>query len=196
MNKNFYALMSRMKYINRWALMRNTRAENLSEHSLEVAVVAHALVLIRNRRFGGHLNAERAAVLGMFHDAPEILTGDLPTPVKYYSDDVREAYKTVETSACQTMLDMLPDDLRDDYRPFFFAGEGDSELWRYVKAADKICALTKCIEEKKAGNSEFEKAAETTLKAIKALEMPEAECFLKEFIPGYELTLDELRADG
>lgn len=194
MNKNFYALMSRMKYINRWALMRNTREENLSEHSLEVSVTAHALVLIHNRRFGGHLSAERAAVLGMFHDAPEILTGDMPTPVKYYSDSVREAYKTVESSACQTILDMLPDDLRDDYRPFFFPCDGDAALWHFVKAADKICALTKCIEEKKAGNSEFAKAAETTLKAIKALNMPEAECFLEEFVPGYELTLDELRA--
>lgn len=194
MNKNFYALISRMKFINRWALMRNTREETLSEHSLEVAVVAHALVLLHNRRFGGKLNAERAAVLGIFHDAPEILTGDMPTPVKYYSESVRDAYKTVESNACRTILEMLPDDLKDDYRPFFFPEEADAELWRFVKAADKLCALTKCIEENKAGNSEFEKAAETTLRAIKALDLPEAECFLNEFIPGYRLTLDELRS--
>lgn len=194
MNKNFYALISRMKFINRWALMRNTREETLSEHSLEVAVVAHALVLLHNRRFGGKLNAERAAVLGIFHDAPEILTGDMPTPVKYYSESVRDAYKTVESNACRTILEMLPDDLKDEYRPFFFPEEADAELWRFVKAADKLCALTKCIEENKAGNSEFEKAAETTLRAIKALDLPEAECFLNEFIPGYRLTLDELRS--
>ena len=194
MNKNFYALISRMKFINRWALMRNTREETLSEHSLEVAVVAHALVLLHNRRFGGKLNAERAAVLGIFHDAPEMLTGDMPTPVKYYSESVRDAYKTVESNACRTILEMLPDDLKDDYRPFFFPEEADAELWRFVKAADKLCALTKCIEENKAGNSEFEKAAETTLRAIKALDLPEAECFLNEFIPGYRLTLDELRS--
>lgn len=194
MNKNFYALISRMKFINRWALMRNTREETLSEHSLEVAVVAHALVLLHNRRFGGKLNAERTAVLGIFHDAPEILTGDMPTPVKYYSESVRDAYKTVESNACRTILEMLPDDLKDDYRPFFFPEEADAELWRFVKAADKLCALTKCIEENKAGNSEFEKAAETTLRAIKALDLPEAECFLNEFIPGYRLTLDELRS--
>lgn len=190
---NFFALISRMKYINRWALMRNTRSENLSEHSLEVAAVAHALALIHKKRFGGNINAERAAVLGMFHDAPEILVGDMPTPVKYHSEAVREAYKTVEESACRTILEMVPDDLRDEYLPLFFQSESDGELWRYVKAADKICALTKCIEEKKAGNSEFDKAAETTLKAIKALEMPEVECFLQEFIPGFKLTLDELR---
>lgn len=195
MNHHFYAMMSRMKYINRWALMRNTRAENLSEHSLEAAVVAHALVLLHNRRFGGSLSAERAAVLGLFHDAPEILTGDMPTPVKYYSAGVREAYKTVEASACATMLGLLPDDLRDDYRPFFFPEDGDAALWRFVKAADKICALTKCIEEQKAGNSEFSKAAETTLAAIHALDLPEAALFLREFLPGYELTLDELRTD-
>ena len=129
---NFFALISRMKYINRWALMRNTRSENLSEHSLEVAAVAHALALIHNTRFGGNINAERAAVLGMFHDAPEILVGDMPTPVKYHSEAVREAYKTVEESACRTILEMVPGDLRDEYLPLFFQSESDGELWRYV----------------------------------------------------------------
>jgi 5'-deoxynucleotidase len=192
-NYHFFAMISRMKYINRWSLMRNSHSENLSEHSMEAAAVAHALVSIHNRRFGGSLNAERAALLGLYHDAPESLTGDMPTPVKYHSPKLREAYKSVEDNACLTLINMLPEDLRGAYKPFFFPAPIDAELWKYVKAADKICALTKCIDEKKAGNSEFEKAADSIRKAISEMRLPEAECFLEEFLPSYSLTLDEIK---
>ena len=192
-NYHFFAMISRMKYIDRWSLMRNSRSENLSEHSMEAAVVAHALVLLHNRRFGGELNAERAALLGLYHDAPESLTGDMPTPVKYHSKELRKAYKSVEDNACLTLINMLPDDLKGDYKPFFFPAPEDAELWKYVKAADKICALTKCIDEKKAGNTEFEKAEGSVREAITAMQMPEADCFLNEFLPGYSLTLDEIK---
>lgn len=190
---HFFAMISRMKYINRWSLMRNTRSENLSEHSMEVACVAHALVLLRNRRFGGSLNAERAAVLGLYHDAPESLTGDMPTPVKYHSRALREAYLSVEENACNTLIGLLPDDLKDDYRPFFFPREEDAELWGFVKAADKICALIKCIEEEKAGNTEFKKAAGSLREAVAVMKLPEADMFLNEFLPGFRISLDEIK---
>ncbi|MEI6578995.1 MAG: 5'-deoxynucleotidase [Eubacteriales bacterium] len=192
-NYHFFAMISRMKYINRWSLMRNSHSENLSEHSMEVAAVAHALVLLHNRRFGGSLNAERAALLGIYHDMPESLTGDMPTPVKYQSIKLREAYKSVEDNACQTLLNMLPCDLRGDFEPFFFPAPEDAELWSYIKAADKICALTKCIEEKKAGNTEFDKAAVSIKEAIAAMDMPEAVCFMNEFLPSYSKTLDDIK---
>jgi len=192
---NFFAMISRMKYINRWSLMRNSRPENLSEHSLEVAVVAHALAVIRNTRCAGSLNAERAALLGLYHDAPESLTGDMPTPVKYHSEQLRNAYRSVEDNACHTLVDMLPAYLAQYYAPFFFPEKADAELWQIVKAADKICALIKCIEEKKAGNTEFEKAAESLQKAIAALHLPEADIFMSDFLPAYAKSLDELKED-
>lgn len=193
MENGFYAMISRMKYINRWALMRNEHSENLAEHSFEVSVIAHALTVIGNKRFGKNLDSERAAFLGLYHDAPETLTGDMPTPVKYYSDEVRNAYKTVEDVACKSLMEMLPEDFREDYEAAFMPREEDRELWKYVKAADKISALIKCMEEKKAGNSEFVLAGESTSKSIQALELPEAEVFVKEFLPAYEMTLDELK---
>ena len=192
-NKNhFFAMLSRMKYISRWALMRNTHDENISEHSLEVASVAHALAVIHNKRFGGNVNADRAAVLGVYHDTPEIITGDMPTPVKYYSEQVKEAYSQVEDDACKALLEMIPEDLREEYKPFFFKQEEDRQLWKFVKAADKICALTKCIEETQAGNRDFSGAAETTRQAIEEMNMPEAKCFIDEFLESYGLTLDEM----
>ncbi len=193
MEKGFFAMASRMKYINRWALMRNEHSENLSEHSFEVAVIAHALAVIRNRRFGGNVNGERAALLGLYHDMPETLTGDMPTPVKYYSEEVRSAYKTVEENACKSLVEMLPEDFREDFSPCLIAKEGDEELWKLVKAADKISALIKCLEEKKAGNSEFIKAGEGIEESIRKMGLPEAEVFIEEFLPAYEMTLDELR---
>lgn len=193
MSSNFFAMISRMKYIDRWSLMRNSHRENLSEHSMETACVAHALAIIGNKRFGRHLNAERAALLGLYHDAPECLTGDMPTPVKYYSEQVREAYKTVEDSACENLVAMLPEDLRAEYLPLFYTAEADGELWELVKAADKICALIKCIEEAKAGNGEFSSAADSLAKTVKTLGMPEADVFVDEFLPGFEMTLDELK---
>lgn len=193
MKKGFFAMASRMKYINRWALMRNEHSENLSEHSFEVAVIAHALAVIRNKRFGGNVNGERAALLGLYHDMPETLTGDMPTPVKYYSEEVRAAYKTVEENACRSLIEMLPEDFREDFSPLLIAKEGDEELWKLVKAADKISALIKCLEEKKAGNSEFVKAGEGIEESIRKSGLPEAEVFIEEFLPAFEMTLDELR---
>lgn len=189
---HFFAMLSRMKYINRWALMRNTHVENISEHSLEVATVAHSLAVIHNKRFGGNVNADRVAVLGVFHDAPEIITGDMPTPVKYYSKQIRDAYSSVEDNACQALLDMIPEDIREEYKPFFIKQEEDRRLWKFVKAADKICAYTKCLEEAKAGNHDFDKAAKTNLKSLQELDMPEVNCFMEDFIPSYGLTLDEM----
>lgn len=193
MENGFFAMVSRMKYINRWALMRNEHSENLSEHSFEVSVIAHALAIIGNKRFGKNYNGERAALLGLYHDTPETLTGDMPTPVKYYSDEVRNAYKTVEENACKNIISMLPEDLRDEFSPLFITTPEDEELHKLVKAADKISALIKCIEEKKAGNSEFIKAGEGLEKSVANLGIPEAEVFVNEFLPAYELTLDELK---
>lgn len=193
MQSDFFALMARMKYINRWALMRNAHEENLSEHSLDVAITAHALVLLHNRTAQEPLSAERAAVLALFHDAPEILTGDMPTPVKYHNEQVREAYRSVEESACETILSLLPESLREEYVPMFVPQEADAPLWRFVKAADKICALTKCIAERQAGNLEFEQAAASTREAIRKMRCPEAEQYLESFLPGFSKTLDELK---
>ena len=182
-----------MKYIDRWALMRNTESESLMQHSYEAAVVAHALAVIGNKRFNMGLDADRAAVVGMFHDAPEILTGDMPTPVKYYNPIIRDAYKDIEKDAVNELICMLPEDLRDEYEEVFETNVDDPELLKIVKAADKICALIKCIEEEKAGNTEFRKAKEATEAAIHAMDCPAAEVFLSEFIPQFSLTLDQLR---
>lgn len=193
MNNEFYAMISRMKYIDRWALMRNTESESLMQHSYEAAVVAHALAVIGNKRFNMNLDADRAAVVGMFHDAPEILTGDMPTPVKYYNPIIRDAYKDIEKDAVNELICMLPEDLRNEYEEVFETNVDDPELLKIVKAADKICALIKCIEEEKAGNTEFRKAKEATEAAIHAMNCPAAEVFLSEFIPQFSLTLDQLR---
>ena len=190
---HFFAYIDRMRYIERWALMRNSVRENIQEHSHQVAVLAHALAVIRNEFFGGQVDAGAVAAAALYHDAGEILTGDMPTPVKYYSPHIREAYAQVEQSACEHLVSMLPEDLRADFAPFFFKDETDEELWKLVKAADKICAYIKCIEEKKAGNTEFDRAAESTLESINALDIPEAEEFMKEFLDGYRLTLDEIK---
>ena len=191
MSNHFFAMHSRMKYINRWALMRNTVSENISEHSNDVAVIAHALAVIRNVRFGGNLNAERAAFLGLYHDMTEIITGDMPTPVKYHSEDMREAFKEVEDKAGRKLISMLPEDMARYYESAFFPREEDKYLWQIVKAADKISALIKCIEEKNAGNNEFGKALESTRASVESMAMPEADVFLKEFLPSFYLSLDE-----
>lgn len=190
---SFFAMLSRMKLIDRWALMRNSRKENLSEHTLETAIISHALVGIACDVFGKNLDADRAAVIALFHDAPEIITGDMPTPVKYHNEEVRKAYQTVEDYACEEMLDMLPENLRDRYKPFFFKQESDAELWKYVKAADKLSALIKCIEEKKTGNTEFDNAAQSSRRALDEMGMEEVKYFIETFLEGYELTLDELK---
>ena len=192
MSSHFYAFLSRMKYINRWALMRNTNEENLSQHSHEVAAVAYALCVIGNRRYGKNYNCERASLLGLYHDMPEILTGDLPTPVKYFNPEIKEAYKKVEEVAAEKLLDTLPEDLRADFEFLFNKKEEDKELWEIIKAADKISALIKCIEERKAGNIEFSKAEQSTLDSIRQMNLREADDFINEFMPGFELTLDQL----
>lgn len=188
---HFFAMHSRMKYINRWALMRNTYSENISQHSNDVAAIAHALAVIKNVRYGGNLNPERAAFLGLYHDMPEIITGDMPTPVKYHSSDLREAFAEVEELASKKLLSMLPDDMREYYTGAFFPQDEDGYLWKILKAADKISALIKCIEEEKAGNKEFTKAFECTKKSLEEMDMPECEDFIRDFIPGFYLSLDE-----
>lgn len=192
MDSYFYAFLSRMKYISRWALMRNTSNETLSQHSHEVGAIAYCLSVIGNKRYGKSYNAERAALLGIFHDMPEILTGDLPTPVKYFNPEIKKAYDKVESTASQKLISTLPPDLRDEFSSLFYKAEEDLELWKIVKAADKISALIKCVEERKAGNMEFSKAEVSTLDSIKAMELPEANDFLNEFMGGFELTLDQL----
>lgn len=192
MENGFFAMHSRMKYIDRWALMRNSFRENISEHSNDVAAIAHALAVIGNVRLGKKLNADRAAVLGLYHDMPEILTGDMPTPVKYHSEEIRREFAAVENEACDTLLSMLPGDIAAEYRGFFFENSDDAPLHKILKAADKISALIKCIEERKSGSGEFDSAFESTEKAIKALDCPEADIFLEEFIPPFYKSLDEL----
>lgn len=188
---SFYAMMSRIKYINRWGLMNNTRNENLSEHSLEVAIIAHALGVINNKRFGGDISPERLAVLAIFHDASEIITGDLPTPVKYNNDKIKDAYKEIEEEAEHRLLKMLPDDMAEEYHSILCGDDSEAELWKYVKSADKISALIKCTEELIMGNREFSKAQQSTLKAIEDIDLPEVKVFMQELFPAYELTLDE-----
>ena len=189
---NFYAMLSRMKYINRWGLMNNTREENIGEHSLEVAIFAHALVLIANKRFGESLNPDRAALMGLFHDSSEIITGDLPTPVKYFDPKIKDAYKNIEHLSEQKLLSMLPDYLKDDYKPLIDSDLADQKLHLYVKAADKLSALVKCREELKMGNNEFLKAERSTLKALEEMDIPALNVFMEDFLPSFSLTLDEL----
>ena len=193
MSNDFYAMLSRMKYIRRWSLMRNSYPENISEHSLEVAILAHALALIGNRRLGKDLPADHAAVLGLFHDSTEIITGDMPTPIKYYNRDTRDAFKNVERESADRLLSLLPDDLREDYQPLFFPQEGEEYLRKLVKAADRLSALIKCIEEEKAGNLEFIQAKASVLERLSEMQLPEVEIFCNEFLPAYSKTLDELQ---
>ena len=190
MDCHFYALMARMRYIQRWALMRNTEPENIQEHSHMVAVLAHALVLIQNRYYGGHLDPGQAVLLALDHDATEILTGDLPTPIKYYNPDLRSSYQVVEDAAAQRLLDLLPEELRGDYEPLLL--EPDPELAAVVKAADKLDAYLKCVKELKAGNAEFRKAKEQTYAALMRNPLPALQHFILHFLPSFELTLDEL----
>ena len=190
---SFGAMMSRMKYIDRWALMRNSTKENISEHSLEVAMISHLLAVIGRVRFGKELNADKAALIGMYHDSTEIITGDMPTPIKYFNDEMRETFKEIEDLAAIQLLAMLPDDIREEYEELFFAQEKDVYLWKLVKAADKISALIKCVEEEKAGNTEFVNARKQTRKSIDAMELEEVAVFFEEFFPAYKLTLDELQ---
>ena len=191
MNHSFFAYIFRMRHIARWALMRNTRTENVEEHSYEAAVLAHALAVVGRDVFGKELDPDKIAVAALFHDAPEIITGDMPTPVKYHNPSLQNAYKQVESAAQDKLLSMLPPELVPAYEPL--VRESDPEVRRYVKAADKLSAYIKCVEELKAGNTEFKKAAEQTLAALREMDMEELDWFMEQFLPAFSLTLDELQ---
>ncbi|CDZ23249.1 metal dependent phosphohydrolase [[Clostridium] cellulosi] len=195
MKNSFFAMLSRMKLISRWGLMRNSMPENIAEHSFDTALLAHALAVIKNKRFGGNVDAGRVVMLALYHDAPEIFTGDMPTPVKYFNPSIRNEYKQVEKASLLKLLSYLPDDLRGDYEDVMVPKPEDKELLRIVKAADKLSALIKCIEEEKAGSREFKKAAAAQEKTLKEMNMPEVECFMKEFLPAFSLTIDELESE-
>ena len=188
---NFFPMISRMRYINRWGLMRNTRLENIQEHSHQVAVLAHALAVIQNERFGGQVDPGAVAVAALYHDASEILTGDMPTPIKYDNPDIQNAYKAVESVAEQKLLSMLPPDLRPSYEDIITIP--DRSVHALVKAADKLSAYLKCVEELKAGNTEFKKAKEQTYAALLNNPIPALQYFMEHFLPGFDLTLDELQ---
>lgn len=191
MEHSFFAYIFRMRYIARWALMRNTRIENVEEHSYEAAVLAHALAVIGRDVFGRDINPDAIAAAALFHDAPEIITGDMPTPIKYNNPSLQNAYKQVEAAAQDKLLSMLPPELVPAYEPL--VRESDAQVRRYVKAADKLSAYIKCVEELKAGNAEFKKAAEQTMAALKAMDMEELDWFMERFLPAFALTLDELQ---
>ena len=190
MANHFYAYISRMRCVKRWALMRNTEEENIQEHSHMVAVLAHALALIRTRVFGLPADANAVAVAALYHDATEILTGDMPTPIKYYNPEIRDAYRKVEAVASDKLLFMLPDELRADYEPIIKIE--DETTKKLVKAADKLSAYIKCVEELKAGNMEFKKAAEQTRRALNEMHMPELDYFMVNCMESFSMTLDEL----
>jgi 5'-deoxynucleotidase len=181
-----------MKFIRRWGLMHNTYPENVQEHSLRVAMIAHALAVIRNRILGGDVNPDRAAALALYHDSSEVLTGDLPTPVKYFNPEIRTAYQTIEKVAQQKLLDMLPDALKAEYRPYLSASPDDRRYWELVKAADRLAAYTKCLEELAAGNREFTRAEMALRASVEAIDLPEVRYFVDTFVPSLKLTLDEL----
>ena len=191
MANEFYALLGRMRYITRWGLMRNTFSENIQEHSHQVAVLAHALALIRREilRIPGP-DPDRCAVAALYHDASEILTGDLPTPIKYYNPEIKSAYKEVERIAGEKLLNMLPQELRESYAHLVM--EDDREVLPIIKAADKLSAHIKCLEEQKAGNAEFDSAARQTWESMKAMALPELEWFLEHCLGAFSLNLDEL----
>lgn len=192
MSYHFFALLGRMNCIDRWGLMRNTRTENIQEHSHMVAVLAHALAVIGKEKFGSPVDPGEAAVAGLYHDAPEILTGDLPTPVKYDNPAIKDAYKAVEAVAADKLLSMLPGELQGAFAPYV-REELEPQLLAVVKAADKLAAHIKCLEELKAGNDEFKLAARQTRDALDRMELPALDYFIKHFLPGFELTLDELQ---
>jgi len=203
MKNNFFAMVSRMRYINRWALMRNTIAENIEEHSLQVAIIAHAIAVIRIKFFSKdelgnnriYVNPDFAASLSIYHDTNEILTGDMPTPVKYFNSSITDAYKAVEQKASERLISMLPDELAGEYKALLSPDVSDpkiAEAVKIVKSADKISALIKCIEEEKAGNKEFLSAKKKLSEAVSEIKLPEAQYFIENFLPAFSKTLDEL----
>jgi 5'-deoxynucleotidase len=189
---HFFAYLARMKYIRRWGLMRNTNSENIQEHSLQVAMIAHALAVIRNERFAGDVDPARVALLAVFHDAEEVITGDLPTPIKYFNPQIADAVDGLSVVAKQRLLDMIPPDLAGEYETLFFPAVADRIASQLVKAADRICAYLKCLEEAKAGNLEFARAEHQIWQSLLEIDLPEVRVFIDTFIPSFRLTLDEL----
>lgn len=187
----FFAYLSRMKNIKRWSLMRSVREENIMEHSHQVAVTAHALALINNKMFGKNLNVEKVVLYAQYHEVGEVITGDLPTPIKYFNPEIRTAYKDLEKNACERILGMLPETLEDEYRQYVLP-DTNSEEYKLVKVADRLSAYLKCVEEVKAGNSEFKKAKTSIGNELKGMKRADVDYYLKEFAPAHELTLDEL----
>lgn len=193
---HFFAYLSRLKLINRWPLMRNVRTENVSEHSLQVAMVAHALAAIKNRKFGGSLNAERVALLALYHDASEVLTGDLPTPVKYFNTQIAQEYKAIEKIAQQKLVEMVPEELRDLFAPLIDEHHYSDDERAIVKQADSLCAYLKCLEELSAGNTEFLLAKNRLEKTLAARHSEEMDYFMQIFVPSFHLSLDEISQDS
>lgn len=195
MHSHFFAYLARMKFIKRWGLMKNTMSENIQEHSLQTAMIAHMLAVLRNVRYGGHVDPERAAVLAMYHDVSEVFTGDMPTPVKYFNEDIRAMYGTIEQAAVEKLFATLPADLRDAYRAYILTPEEDP-LWELAKAADTLSAYLKCVEERTAGNPEFDEAYATIHAKLEQSPVPEVHDFLAIFAPSFTLTLDALNANA
>lgn len=189
---HFFSYMAKMKHIKRWGLMRNTREENIQEHSLQTAMIAHALAVIKNKLYGGSLDAAHVMALAVYHEAGEVITGDLATPIKYFNPEIKNAYKQIERVAEKKLVKMLPETIRDEYEKLILQREDDVECYAIVKAADKICAYLKCIEEMSAGNMEFEKAQKTIHRTIMDMDMAEVKYFMETFVPSFNLTLDEL----
>ena len=187
----FFAYLNRMKYIKRWSLMRSIREENIMEHSQAVAVIAHALALITNKMFGGNVDEKKVVLLAQYHEVGEVITGDLPTPIKYFNPEIKTAYKDLEKGACERILSMLPESVKDDYKEYVLPDE-TSEEYKLVKYADRLSAYLKCVEEVKAGNAEFKKAKTSIGNELKNCGNSAVQYYLKEFAPAYELSLDEL----
>ena len=191
MHSHFYAYMARMKLIRRWSLRRNTREENDQEHSLQVAMISHALAVIRNKRYGGSVDIEKIMLLAVYHEAPEVITGDVATPIKYFNPKIKDSFKSIERMASEQLLDYLPEDLRSEYQPLLLPDESTEE-WKLVKAADKISAYLKCLEEEGYGNQEFMAAKQNIEASIRALGLPEVNDFMDQFAPSFRLPLDAL----
>ena len=191
MTYHFFAYLSRMRFINRWGLMRNTLPENDLEHAAQAAMVAHALAVIGNQRYQRQYDANRVMALALYHDASEVITGDLPTPVKHNNPSIKEEYHKIEQIANKRLLSMLPDDLRPSFQPLIEPDQRQAE-WRLVKAADRICAYVKCLEEGKAGNNEFREAQAGIESSIRAIDLREVQDFMQEFVPGFAMTLDQI----
>ncbi len=193
-HSHFFANMSRLKLIFRWPLMRTITPENVQEHSHQVATVAHMLAIIKNKKFGGQLNPDHVAVVALYHDASEVLTGDLPSPIKYHNDEIANAYKKIENSAEQQLIQMLPEEFKDEFAELIDHHKIDPEVARVVKAADVICGYIKTLEEISAGNHEFEKAKKNIEKTMEKYRSKELDYFINVFLPSFSLSLDEISA--